>query len=64
MLELLMDLDATDEQLDSPVVYCSGREGIATLDYHQKGTDLTPSSTPSWNTSRPRKGTKPLPSRC
>lgn len=42
VLELLMDLDATDEQLDSPVVYCSGREGIATLDYHQKGTDLTP----------------------
>lgn len=42
VLELLMDLDATDEQLDSPVVYCSGREGIATLDYHQKGADLTP----------------------
>ena len=42
VLELLMDLDATDEQLDSPIVYCSGREGTATLDYHQPGTDLTP----------------------
>ena len=25
VLELLMDLDATDEQLDSPILYCSGR---------------------------------------
>lgn len=42
VLELLMDLDATDEQLDSPIVYCSGREGTATLDYNQPGTDLAP----------------------
>ena len=27
VLELLLDLDATDEQLDSPVVFCSGRAG-------------------------------------
>ena len=30
VLELLMDLDATDEQLDSPILYCSGRDGTAT----------------------------------
>ena len=31
-LELLLELDATDEQLDSPVVFASGRTGTATLD--------------------------------
>ena len=41
-LELLMELNATDEQLDSPIVFCSAREGTATLDYNQKGTDLIP----------------------
>ena len=29
ILELLMDLGATDEQLDSPMVFCSGRNGTA-----------------------------------
>ncbi len=29
VLELLMDLGATDEQLDSPVIFCSGRNGTA-----------------------------------
>lgn len=42
VLELLMDLNATDEQLDSPVIYCSGREGTATLDYKEAGEDLIP----------------------
>ena len=28
---LMMDLDATDEQLDSPIVYCCGREGTSSL---------------------------------
>lgn len=42
VLELLMDLNATDEQLDSPVIYCSGREGTASLDYTTPGTDLIP----------------------
>jgi GTP-binding protein len=30
--ELFMDLDASDTQLDFPIVYCSGRDGWATLD--------------------------------
>lgn len=42
VLELLMDLNASDEQLDSPFVYCSGREGTASLDSEKAGSDLTP----------------------
>ena len=41
-LELLLDLDATDEQLDSPVIYASGRAGTATTDWRKPGTDLRP----------------------
>ena len=40
--ELLIDLDATDEQLDSPILFCSGRDGTASLDEKVPGTDLTP----------------------
>ena len=42
VLELLLDLDATDAQLDSPVVYCSGRNGTASLSPYEPGSDLTP----------------------
>ncbi len=42
VLELLMDLDATDEQLDSPMLFCSGRAGTASIDPHGVGEDLTP----------------------
>ncbi len=42
VIELLMELNATDEQLDSPVVYCSGRDGTATLNPNVPGTDLIP----------------------
>lgn len=42
VLELLLDLDATSEQLDSPIVYCSGREGTASLDPSTPGVDLRP----------------------
>lgn len=42
ILELLLDLNASDEQLDSPVVWCSGRDGTATLDLNTQGKDLTP----------------------
>ncbi len=41
-LELLIDLDASDEQLDSPVIYASGRTGTATTDWTVPGTDLRP----------------------
>lgn len=42
VLELLMDLDATDEQLDSPFLYCSGRDGTASYTADKAGTDLIP----------------------
>lgn len=41
-LELLMDLNATNEQLDSPIIYCSAKRGIASLSYEEAGTDMTP----------------------
>ncbi len=40
--ELFMDLDAKDHQLDFPIVYCSGRDGSATLDLAIPGTSLAP----------------------
>jgi GTP-binding protein len=40
--ELFMDLDAADHQLDFPIVYCSGRDGSASLDPQVAGTDLAP----------------------
>ena len=42
VLELLMDLDATDEQLDSPMLFCSGRNGTASYSPNVVGTDLKP----------------------
>ena len=42
ILELLIDLNASDEQLDSPMLYCSGRAGTATEDPDIAGTDLVP----------------------
>ncbi len=42
IIELLLDLNANDDQLDSPIVFCSGRNGTATLDYNNEGSDLTP----------------------
>ena len=42
VLELLLELNATNEQLDSPMLFCSGRAGTASFDPHQPGKDLTP----------------------
>ena len=42
VLELFMDLNATDEQLDSPIIYCSARTGAASLRADEPGADLTP----------------------
>ena len=42
ILELLMDLDATPEQLDSPMLFCSGRNGTASYSPNVEGTDLKP----------------------
>ena len=42
VLELLLDLNATDEQLDSPMLFCSGRAGTASLSPYEQGKDLVP----------------------
>ncbi len=42
VLELLIDLGANDEQLDSPFLFCSGRAGTASDDMNTVGTDLKP----------------------
>ena len=42
VLELLLDLDANEEQLDSPILFCSARAGIASKDPDVPGTDLKP----------------------
>ena len=42
VLELLIDLNATDEQLDSPMLFCSGRAGTASFSPDVEGTDLKP----------------------
>jgi len=42
VLELLLDLDATDEQFNSPTVFCSGRQGVASYSPDELGKDLIP----------------------
>ena len=42
VLELLLDLEATDDQFNSPTVFCSGRQGTASYSPDEAGTDLTP----------------------
>ncbi len=42
VLELLLELNATDEQLDSPMLWCSGRAGTASYSPYEAGTDLRP----------------------
>ncbi len=42
VLELLMDLGCTDEQIDSPMIFCSGRQGTASFSMDKEGVDLKP----------------------
>jgi GTP-binding protein len=42
VLDLFIELEADEAQLDAPVVYASGREGIATLDLDVPPVDLAP----------------------
>ena len=42
VLELLLDLNATDEQFNSPTVFCSGRQGTASYGPDEPGTNLEP----------------------
>ena len=42
VLELFIDLDASEEQLDCPFIFASAKTGIASLDMDTKGKDMTP----------------------
>ncbi len=42
VLELLLDLDANEEQLDCPFVYASARDGVASYSATERGTDMKP----------------------
>lgn len=42
VLELLLDLDANDDQLESPVLFCSARNATASLSPEHQGEDLSP----------------------
>lgn len=42
VLDLFIELGADDDQLDFPVVYASARDGFATLDPQEPGSDMTP----------------------
>ena len=62
VLELLLDLDASEEQLESPLLFCSGRSGTASLSQYEAGTDLKPLFDTIINYIEPPKGdeTEPL----
>ena len=42
VLELLLELDANEEQLDCPFIFASAKAGYASLDADVKGTDMKP----------------------
>ncbi len=42
LLELFIDLGATEEQLEFPTVYAIGRQGVAKIDMKDEATDLNP----------------------
>ena len=56
VLELLLDLDANEEQLESPILFCSGRAGTASLSQYEEGKDLIPLFDTIINYIEPPKG--------
>ena len=42
ILELFIDLDADESQLDCPFIFASAKEGVASCDVNEKGTDMKP----------------------
>ncbi len=61
VLYLLMDLGASDEQLDCPMLFCCGRDGTASLDPDVPGTDLIPMYETILNTIQPPEGDPDAP---
>ena len=63
VLELFMDLGATDEQLDSPVIYVSGRDGWANFAFEDQQGTLKPLLDLIVNTIPSPKGDREAPFR-
>ena len=42
VLDLFIELGADEDQLEFPVIYASARDGYASEDYHEPGTDMKP----------------------
>ena len=61
VLYLLMDLGATDEQLECPMLFCCGRDGTASLDPDVPGTDLIPLFDTLLSTIKPPEGDPEAP---
>ncbi len=61
VLYLLMDLGATDEQLDCPILFCCGRDGTASRDADKPGTDLIPLFDTILDTIQPPEGDPEAP---
>ncbi|MBQ7009516.1 MAG: translational GTPase TypA [Ruminococcus sp.] len=61
VLELLLELDANDDQLESPILFCSGRSGTASLSQYEAGTDLKPLFDTNINYIEPPKGNEDEP---
>ena len=61
VLELLLDLDATDEQFNSPTVFCSGRHGTASYSPDEMGKNLEPLFDTIINYIDPPKGDENAP---
>ena len=61
VLYLLMDLGASDEQLECPMVYCCGRAGTASLDPDVPGSDLVPLFDTILDTIQPPEGDPEAP---
>ncbi len=62
--DLFIDLDATEDQIEFPVLYTNARDGVASADPGIDGEDLGPSSTPSSSTCRRRTATSRRRCRC
>ncbi len=56
-----MDLGATDEQLDCPMLFCCGRDGTASLNPDVPGTDLVPLFDTLLSTIKPPEGDPAAP---
>src|SRR5207249_2179035 len=42
VFDLFVELKATDEQLDFPIIYASAKNGYAVLELHENNADMTP----------------------